>query len=154
MLKIILLIIGVLFMVQNNIHSANEPKAQLLQVDKDFSKMSEEKGMAIAFDFYMADAAIMIKNNMAPVAGRNAINKLFQNASENEQLIWSPIFAEIAESKDLGYTIGEWTFSITDSTGAVEKSYGHYISIWKKQNDGNWKYVFDSGTSNGTTPHE
>jgi len=34
-------------------------------------------------------------------------------------------------------------------TGADTVIYGVYVSIWKKQKDGSWKYILDGGN---TTP--
>ena len=154
MLKYFTLLIGALIIMQPSINSTENQTDQLLRVDREFSQMSAEKGMAIAFDFYMADSAIMLKNNRNPLRGRDIINKTFVNVPLTDKLTWEPIDAHIADSNDLGYTIGQWTYSATDSTGAVSKSYGNYVSIWEKQDDGKWKYVFDTGTSKGSTPHE
>ena len=154
MLKFFTLLIGALIIMQPSINSTENHTDQLLQVDREFSQMSAEKGMAIAFDYYMADSAIMLKNNRTPLKGRDVINKTFVNVPLADKLTWEPIDAHIAESNDLGYTIGQWTYSATDSTGAVSNSYGHYVSIWEKQENGKWKYVFDSGTSNGSIPHD
>jgi ketosteroid isomerase-like protein len=109
--------------------------------------MSLDSGVAVAFDFYQADSATMLRDGMMPVTGRTAINRLYENMPEAAQLTWEPIFANIAASGDLGYTIGRWDYSITDSLGAVQSAFGHYVTVWQKQPDGSWKYVFDSGTS-------
>jgi len=68
-------------------------------------------------------------------------------------LTWEPTSVEIAASGDLGYTLGKWTYTVKDSTGEESSSFGYYISIWKKQTDGNWKWVFNSGIS-GPTENE
>ena len=125
----------------------DESADQLLQVDREFSQMSVDQGIDKAFDFYMADSATMLRDSVPPVTGRDAINKLYEGIPEGTQLSWEPLFADISSSGDLGYTIGRWQFSASDTTGAVQSSYGHYVTIWKKQDDGSWKYVFDSGTS-------
>jgi len=50
-------------------------------------------------------------------------------------------YESLAEGgRSLGFTYGVYTLSIKDS---VYK--GTYVSIWKKQNDGSWKFVLDSG---------
>ena len=54
-------------------------KKQLLTVDREFSHMSEKKGIKAAFDYYMDENAAMLKNRMNPVVGREAIMELFQN---------------------------------------------------------------------------
>jgi ketosteroid isomerase-like protein len=42
--------------------------------------------------------------------------------------------------------LGNSQYTIKDSTGAAKVYHGFYVTIWKKQADGSWKYVFDTGT--------
>ncbi|MCK4822426.1 hypothetical protein KA005_42070 [bacterium] len=53
--------------------------------------------------------------------------------------------ADVSESTDIGYTHGKYELKTTDSTGAKNTTYGYYITVWKKQADGSWKFVFDTG---------
>jgi len=55
--------------------------------------------------------------------------------------------AEIARSGDLGYTYGNYEFITMDSLQKESKTYGNYVTIWKRQADGSWKYVLDGGVS-------
>ena len=55
-------------------------------------------------------------------------------------LTWKPDGGEIATSGDLGFTYGIYKLEMKDT---VLK--GTYVSIWKKQTDGKWKFVLDSG---------
>ena len=57
---------------------------------------------------------------------------------------WQPLRAEVAVSGDLGYTWG-----VAESAPVKEgpfKPYGIYVTIWKRQADGKWKFVYDSAT--------
>lgn len=52
-------------------------------------------------------------------------------------LVWWPNWAGIARSGDFGFT-----------TGGVERGGvrgGHYFTIWTRQADGSWKWVYDGG---------
>jgi ketosteroid isomerase-like protein len=44
---------------------------------------------------------------------------------------------------DLGYTWGSYTFTATDSLGATHRSEGIFHTVWKRQPDGSWKFVWD-----------
>ena len=127
--------------------NSDKGKSELIEVDREFSIMSVEKGIAEAFVSYAADSAMILRDNMLPIVGRSAIGDLWANTSDGAQLVWAPDFVDIAASGDLGYTIGHWTYSVTDSSGVTQSGKGRYVTIWKKQDDGNWKYVFDTGTS-------
>ena len=63
----------------------------------------------------------------------------------NYTLNWSPQFAKIANSGELGYTLGTYVLSYKDDEGKEQKSYGKYLNIWEKQTDGNWKVAVDIG---------
>ncbi len=44
--------------------------------------------------------------------------------------------------KDLGYTYGYYTMTFKED-GSTQ--HGNYVSIWKKQAGGDWKFVLDTG---------
>lgn len=52
-------------------------------------------------------------------------------------LVWWPLWAGIARSGDLGFTTGPYT------QGGEPRSY--YFTVWSKQPDGSWKWLFDGG---------
>ncbi len=61
-----------------------------------------------------------------------------------EVIHWRPLHAEIAAAADLGYTWG-----IAESAPTNDgpfKPYGVYVTIWKRQADGKWKFVSDAAT--------
>jgi ketosteroid isomerase-like protein len=52
-------------------------------------------------------------------------------------LVWWPLWAGIARSGDLGFTMGPY------SMGGVPRAW--YFTVWAKQPDGGWKWLFDGG---------
>ncbi len=52
-------------------------------------------------------------------------------------LVWWPLWAGIARSGDLGFTTGPYSYD-----GQLR---GYYFTVWKKQADGGWKWVYDGG---------
>ncbi|MGZ8407513.1 MAG: DUF4440 domain-containing protein, partial [Caulobacteraceae bacterium] len=65
---------------------------------------------------------------------------------ENDGLAWWPLWAGIARSGDIGFTTGP-----VEVKG--ERMGFHYFTIWKKQPDGTWKWVFD-GAGGGDGKNE
>ena len=122
-----------------------DDKNALFSVDREFSKFSEENGIFKAFTSYMDNEAVIYRDKQEPFKGHQAITELFKNSTG--QLIWEPTFADIDANGNLGYTLGEWTYSTTDSNDVTTEATGYYVTIWKKQTDGSWKYVFDTGIS-------
>lgn len=58
-------------------------------------------------------------------------------------LVWWPLWAGIARSGDLGFTTGPYT---TDGRPG-----GYYFTVWAKQSDGSWKWLFDGGPPSDQT---
>jgi ketosteroid isomerase-like protein len=54
--------------------------------------------------------------------------------------------AEMLIPSVLGYTVGRWERIRKTKEGTVTKKTGTYTSIWKKQPDGSWKIVLDTGS--------
>lgn len=52
-------------------------------------------------------------------------------------LVWWPLWAGIARSGDLGFTSGPFIYD--------GKPGGYYFTVWKRQADGGWKWVYDGG---------
>jgi ketosteroid isomerase-like protein len=64
-------------------------------------------------------------------------------------LRWHPTKVEIMIPGVIGYTVGRWERIRKDKEGKWMKSTGTYSTTWKKQPDGSWKIVLDSGVSDG-----
>jgi len=59
-------------------------------------------------------------------------------------LLFIVIFnACINKTLDLEKEYGKYSYSIIDSTGTEISSNGIFHTVWKKQPDGSWKYVWD-----------
>jgi ketosteroid isomerase-like protein len=124
------------------ITDTNTQRIELMNTDKAFSSLSEEKGMKAAFIEYIDSNGVLLKPDHLPIAGANAIDYLIQQNDTAFTLTWQPHNAVVAKSGDIGYTYGIYSFQpkLTDTI-----LYGTYVSIWKKQSDGSWKFVLDSG---------
>ena len=115
---------------------------EILNTDIAFSDMSRQIGMKKAFLQYIDDNdGVLLRPGHLPIVGADAIDFLSRLSDTSYTLSWRPTKGEISKSGDLGFTYGVYELKIDDS---VYK--GTYVSIWKKQNDGSWKFVLDAGT--------
>ena len=113
----------------------------ILTADRNFSAMSVEKGFPAAFTEFAHENGVILRENSMPVVGKSAIAALYANADTvGVHFTWEPLAGDIAKSGELGYTYGTYTFK---KDTVLEQ--GTYVSIWKKNSDGNWKYVLDTG---------
>jgi ketosteroid isomerase-like protein len=56
---------------------------------------------------------------------------------------WSPDFIDVSKEGDMAYTYGKYVWQSPDSTGKMNVSNGIFHTVWKRQVDGSWKYVWD-----------
>ena len=114
------------------------------QAEKDFEKMVAEKGIAEAFWFYADSNAVIKRQNDTLILGKEAIKNYYSaDYFKTASVTWSPDFAESSQDGTLGYTYGKYNWQSKDSSGKVNEAKGIFHTIWKKQSDGTWKYVWD-----------
>jgi ketosteroid isomerase-like protein len=116
-------------------------KAQIIQTELDFAKMADEAGVAAAFYEYAADSAVIGRGGKV-IKGREAIREYYEkNLRPGTKLQWTPDFADV--SGDIGYTWGNYTHLVPDSAGNITESHGVFHTVWKRQPDGSWRFVWD-----------
>ena len=120
-----------------------ELAAQISQLDRQMSQLSARSGMGTAFAA-MFDADAVTFHNNAPLHGRDAAVAETMRCGQNCQLIWEPVHAE-ADSA-LGYTWGTYTWTKKTGGETEQRTTGNYVTIWRKNDKGEWKAVLDIGT--------
>jgi len=123
-------------------------KQSLIKADEDFYKASTKSGTGRAFIDFADDSVVLLRQQQFPIIGKSELAKNYLNhESDKTTLRWEPTKAESSPDGKLGYTTGNWTYTGTDKNGKQIKQYGNYVTIWKKQADGKWKYLLDGGNS-------
>ena len=118
-------------------------KEEIVNTEKDFSNLSADKGIAKAFITYAADDAVLNRNDSL-IIGIERIKERFKAIPANPGILtWEPEFVEVSKSGDLGYTYGHYNYAYQDSTGNDLVRKGVFHTVWKRQEDGGWKYVWD-----------
>ena len=129
--------------------SAADPTATtaetLRTLEAEFMKAALARGSQGYMSYY-ADDAVELPNGAAAIRGKENIAKTmgFLDSKDN-QLTWTPVYADISASGDLGYTYGTFEFRSKDKDGKPTVGHGKYTSVWRKQKDGSWKVVLDMG---------
>lgn len=143
-LKLYLPILLVLLTACNSREDSSEKwKKEIVETEKAFAALAQNEGITEAFLTYAADDAVLMRNN-ALVKGKEDIKALLQaEASENVSLVWQPDFVDVSSSGDLAYTYGKFTYTLSDSLGNENVMEGVFHTVWKRQDDGTWKFVWD-----------
>ncbi|MFH4965791.1 nuclear transport factor 2 family protein [Gaetbulibacter sp. M235] len=116
-------------------------KNEIIDAELNFCKTAEKEGMNVAFLAFVADDGILLRNDKL-IKGKDNI-KVYLKNSNTKGLSWKPDFVDVSSSGDLGYTYGSYTFKYKDSLGNDLENKGVFHTVWKRQQDGSWKFVWD-----------
>ncbi len=127
--------------------SAEEPIPATLQAmvetERAFAQAATQKGIRDSFlDYFAADS---IAFTPAPISATARLRERPSRAFSEAALRWEPRTGDVAASGDLGWLTGPSTF--TDHTVAnPHPQPGNYLSIWRRQADGEWRVYIDQGS--------
>jgi len=146
----IVLWLGVIIMLSascgrsdNRSRSPETYKQEIRETEMEFEKMAADSGLAAAFAYFAADSGVVNASDSLFI-GKEAIHSFYQGWAGNDmRLQWSPDFVDVSASGDLGYTYGKYIFSYKDSLGRLVQSNGIFHTVWKRQQDGTWRFVWD-----------
>ena len=128
-----------------------DARDDLLATDRAFSALSAEKGNHAAFLTYMTEDARLFQGAHPPILGKEAAAASFAAEEKADpsypaqKLVWSPLEAEVSTDGTLGTTRGTWSFSVPKTDGARSVLTGYYVTAWRKQPDGRYKFCLDIG---------
>lgn len=110
--------------------------SHIVAAERAFAADGLTMGVDGSFLKWSADDAVMISGG-APRLAHDILDPAAVFDPAAPSLVWWPNWAGISKSGDLGFT-----------TGGVEvggRRTGHYFTIWKRQANGSWKWVYDGG---------
>jgi len=116
--------------------------ASVFATDLAFSDRAQS-GVSDAFVAFAApDAAVL--GRLAGIGfGTQAIIENQQDALPGS-LVWSASFGDVAETGDLAFTTGFAQIRTQNADGTWRVTgQGKYLTIWKKQRTGEWRFVID-----------
>jgi ketosteroid isomerase-like protein len=111
------------------------------RADSSFAALAARAGAAEAFGTWVADDGVSLGRGPALTCGREAVRRAFDAVAPGA-LVWAPRVADAAASGDLGFTVGVATIR-SEATSHNSK----YLTVWKKQPDGQWRFVADGGNA-------
>lgn len=119
----------------------------IVAAERGFAAMARTRGIDSAFYLNIADDGVLFRPG--PVNGKTW---LARNMSPRgaELLVWDPRWADVAASGELGYTTGPYEFRARGETDSVVAR-GSFITVWRKQRDGTWRFLIDLGSGGTAT---
>ncbi len=127
-----------------DLNAASNQEEQIREAEKNFEKTVKEKGIAEGFYQFADDNATIKTDNDTLIHGKENIKKHFSNPKYlKAKVSWTPDFISVSKDGTLGYDFGKYIWTVTDSLGKAKEYTGVFHTVWKKQADGSWKYVWD-----------
>jgi ketosteroid isomerase-like protein len=117
---------------------------EIRKTEKQFEDDLNKMGAAFAFEKYAAPNAVIKRQNDSLIYGPKAIRQFYSNEIyKSAKAFWAPDYIDISKDGTMAYTYGKYHWKMTDKSGAVKEYGGIFHTVWKKQPDGTWKYVWD-----------
>lgn len=117
------------------------PAQKIYETERAFEKAVAEKGINAGFIEYLTSDGLIF--NPDAQNGRQAwTNRPKSPAS----LTWNPIWIEVSSNEALAYSIGNGVYKPKGKDDTTEY-YSHYLSIWSRQPNGEYRAVLDGGIS-------
>lgn len=117
---------------------------EIFNSEKAFEKMCAEKGIAEAFYFFADDSAVIKRENDTLIIGKEQIKEYYNKEFyKTAKVSWAPDFIDVSEDGTLAYTYGKYLWVSKDEKGNDVEYRGVFHTVWKRQIDNTWKYVWD-----------
>ena len=122
-----------LYQVKQSVHA----------VENAFEEMLQKEGIRKAFVYYAAEDAVLSRGNHL-IRGRSAIDSFYAKYDQQKiSLQWEPESIHCSPDGRMAYTYGPYYFSKTDTVSGTVYDTGFFHTVWSKQDDGQWRFVWD-----------
>jgi len=126
------------------IQSQDILKDEVFKAEDNFKNLSLTKGISDAFYTFADDDAVIKRENDTLIRGKENIKKYYSNPKfKKASVTWKPDFVEVSKDGEMAFTYGKYIWTVKDSLGNKKDFKGIFHTVWKKQKDGSWKYVWD-----------
>jgi len=133
-----------LFLIATSI-SAQTAAHKIFETEKAFERMVAEKGINAGFIEYMTPDGVMFTPDV--VNGRESWKA---RAASPASLTWNPIWIEVSSNGALAYSIGNGIYRAKGPDDS-NLSYSHYLTVWSRQLNGEYRAVMDTGITHDKT---
>jgi ketosteroid isomerase-like protein len=127
-------------------HKQEKARRAIEKAEADFEKARAERGLEGWLSFFADDTADFVRGGPFTFTKEEMRKRLQPIFDPADKLTWKPVRVEVAESGELAYSLGTWELVGKTPDGKEVTQTGKYLTAWKKQKDGSWKVVADTGT--------
>jgi ketosteroid isomerase-like protein len=127
-------------------------KVELARMEDAFCALAKAKGIRAAFEHYAAPDVAFIDTDPRQYRGLAAVRARIGPDRPGVTLTWSALFTDVSDDGTLGYNWGRYEARFPGPDGREGVRTGFFLTIWKRQPDGTWRYVMDTGAPDKPAP--
>ncbi|MBI2496542.1 MAG: nuclear transport factor 2 family protein [Opitutae bacterium] len=120
-------------------------KAEVAALEDAFCAMAKARGINAAFAHFAAPDVAFIDTDPRKFRGPAAVQQRMGPDQPGVSLTWSAYHTDVSDDGTLGYNYGRFESRRPGPDGQEIVRSGWFLTIWKRQSDGSWKYVMDTG---------
>jgi len=144
MKTIVFIGMGILYTSCQPSVNKEDMRKEIFQTEKAFEKMTSDSGIAEAFYYYADENAVIKRERDTLIKGKENIKKYYESRDIiNATVSWTPDYLEVSDCGTLGYTYGRFVWMALNEAGDTLRHTGVFHTVWKKQPDHTWRYVWD-----------
>lgn len=138
-------VLGLLLLASAGHAASEDSGAALKAADASLQKAVADRDLGRIMSFY-ADDAVLLPAAEPIVVGKNAIEAEWKHilsipAFQNQASLTK---VDVSGSGDMAYTMGTYVARMTGQDGSPVTEPGKWLSVWRKQADGQWRIVVDT----------
>ena len=123
--------------------AAEDVRAAIEQTNVQIVEAFKAGDAAAIAGFYSEDAK-MLPPEATEVAGRDAIQKLWQGWLDDGFKDLTLESIEVEASGDLAYEIGDFSLQVPAENNTMVTATGNYLVVWKRASGGDWQQHVDT----------
>lgn len=121
-----------------------DAEQEIRLAEAEFNALVKQQGIAQGFYTFADDNATINTLKDSLIIGKDNIKNYYsQPKFAKAKVTWATDFVAVSKDGTLGYTYGKFKWTNIDSLGKTKILTGIFHTVWKKQSDGSWKYVWD-----------
>jgi len=128
-------------------HKAEGEK--LMQISRNWSKTAASQNLDSVLSYWSDDAVVM-QPGMPLLKGKEEIRGMLDRSTKipGFRISWEPQSAHISECGDMAYLVENTQITVNDTMGNPVTIQNKAVTIWQRQEDGQWKAVVDIWNEN------
>ena len=127
-------------------------KTEVAKMEDAFCAMAKERGILAAFEYFAAPDVAFVDTDPRKFRGLAAVRERLGPDQPGVSVTWAAMFTDVSDDGTLGYNWGRYEWRSPGPDGKERVRTGFFLTIWKRQPDGTWRYVMDNGAADKPAP--